>query len=172
MDCSHYLRWLNDPVVGQYSEQRHLDHTQSSQYEYLSSFHNSRDHFWDVVFDGSPVGTANAYIDAPNKRADIGIMIGEKQHWGRGFACEAWEAICDYLFDTGIRKIEGGCMKSNHAINKVFKKLGFDQEGIIPGHFLLRDKLEDMVLYGKVRSAKVIPLKIPQWSEAGNPDTP
>lgn len=157
MDVSHYLRWLNDPVVMQYSDQRHIKHTDTSQYEYICSFPGTPNYFWDIVFDGNPIGSASAFRDTHNKTANVGILLGTK-HWGRGFGSEAWEAITDYLFDNGTRKIEAGCMASNKSMIRVLEKLSFTHEAIIHGHFLLHSNPEDMHLYGKFRSAKIFSL--------------
>jgi len=156
MDVSNYLRWLHDPVVMQYSEQRHRKHTEASQYEYLCSFQSGDNYFWDIHFDGTHIGTASAFRDADNKTANMGILIGVKQYWSRGLGCEAWEAISHYLFDSGTRKIEAGCMANNKAMIRILDKLQFTHEAIIHGHFLVRGQPQDMHLYGKFRTAKVI----------------
>lgn len=160
MDVGHYLKWLQDDVVMQYSEQRHKVHTSATQYEYLSSFPYAGDRlFWQIDKNSKPIGSISAFLDKNNKIANIGIMIGERREWNNGYASEAWSAVCNFLFEDGYRKLEAGCMTSNRAMVSLLFKTGFSNEAIIPGHFLKNGKPEDLLLYGKFRTAKVISIK-------------
>jgi [ribosomal protein S5]-alanine N-acetyltransferase len=159
MDVSTHLRWLNSPQVVQYSEQRHRTHTQESQYEYLSSFDQVTSYIWEIFVNGNPLGTITAHKDAPNWTANMGILIGNRKDWGQGYGPEAWEAVSDWLFEEGVRKIEAGCMASNTPMIRILQKTGFLLEANIPGHFLLNGKPEDMLCYGKTRKAKVVQIK-------------
>ena len=63
--------------------------------------------------------------------ADLGIMIGDRNYWGKGIATDILEAFCNYIFyEKQLRKITCGLMASNMAMKKVFKKLGFRTEGV------------------------------------------
>jgi ribosomal-protein-alanine N-acetyltransferase len=158
MDVGYYLRWLHDESVVKYSEQRHRQHTEKSQYDYLCSF-GGDNHIWEIQRDTVPIGTITAYRDPHNRVANLGIMIGETKVWGQGYGPEAWEAVCNYLFEDGIRKIEAGCMAANLAMERILRKNGFSFEGTSGGHFLLNGKPEDMNYYGKTAKAKIIPIK-------------
>lgn len=159
MDVSHYLRWLNNETVVKFSEQRHKVHTNESQYEYLNWFPNSEDCFWEIQRNTVPIGSISAYRFLENKIANIGIIIGDTRLWGQGYGPEAWQAVCDYLFEDGTRKIEASCMASNLPMIHLLEKLDFKYEATISGHFLLNGKPEDKVCYGKHRKAKIFPIK-------------
>lgn len=159
MDVSHYLKWLSNESVTTYSEQRHRTHTDETQRDYICSFQKSDHCFWEVQRSGNPIGSITAYRDMANRTANIGVMIGEYRVWGNGYGAEAWDAVEKFLFDNGTRRVEGGCMRSNSAMISLFKKLGYTHEATVPGHFLRHGHPEDLVCYGKVREAKVLPLK-------------
>lgn len=160
MTVDHYLRWLSNENVVRFSEQRHKTHTPETQREYLRWFHIDKDdHFWEIQRTGSPIGSVSAYVWPANKLAKVGVMIGEPRLWGQGYAPEAMDAVCGFLFEEGCRKIEGGCMAANRGMIRTFEKLGFKHEATLSGHFLLDGKPEDAVYYGKFREAKVLPLK-------------
>ena len=158
MDVRHYLRWLENKEVMQYSENRHHTHTRETQYEYLCSFDQENDHLWDIILAGNPIGSISAHLDIPNRTANVGIMIGNENCWHKGYGLEAWNAACKWLFSQDTRKIEGGCMACNQGMIRIFEKAKFDLEATIPGHFLLKGKPVDKVLYGKTQKAKVIHL--------------
>ena len=158
MNVDHYLKWLHTGFVTQFSEQRHKKHTIDSQREYLKSF-GGDDQIWEIKRNAIPIGSITSYRNLPNSTSTLGIMIGEIQVWGQGYASEAWSAVCDYLFEDGIRKIDAGCMASNTAMVSVLIKCGFKLEAVLPNYFLLNGKPEDMEYHGKYRKAKIFPIQ-------------
>lgn len=121
-----YVGWLNDPEVVRFSEQRHRVHTLESCRSYWLSFSGTPHYFWAIVVtDGTPghIGNINAYVDPENQLADVGILIGEKRSWNRGYGLEAWLAVCGYLLDTGgMRKVTAGAMAVNKGMLRIMEK--------------------------------------------------
>lgn len=147
------VRWLNDPEVVRYSEQRHQHHTQFSQMGYINSFKGSS-HIWRIarVDTGAHIGNLTATHDADNNVADVGIMIGQASLWGQGYGAEAWDAACSWLLGAGgVRKLEAGCMRSNEAMMKIIQKSGFRLEGERANHFLLGGSPVGAVLFGRFK---------------------
>lgn len=159
MDVTHYLKWLCNERVVKFSEQRHKAHTPDSQYEYLIGFNKGDDQLWEIVRDSNPIGTITARRNPPNRTANLSLMIGDQRIWGAGYGPEAWEAVSNYLFEDGIRKLEAGCMASNLGMIKVLMKCGFKHEATLPNYFLLDGRPEDMLYYGRYKEAQIIPLK-------------
>ena len=143
--------WLNDPEVVRYSEQRHKIHTEESQQEYIQ---DGPDVFREIYTNTSFIGTITAQIDRPNSVADVGILIGDKSAWGKGYGTEAWIAFCDHLFLHQIRKIEAGAMSTNVGMIKIFTKSGMTFEGFRDNHFICGDEVAHMVLWGKFNEAE------------------
>lgn len=143
--------WLNDPVVVQFSEQRHKQHTLDSQHAYLGKFERLPSHKFREVWHGSEfIGTVTAIIDMNNSVADLGIMIGPKFH-GQGYGSEAWKAFADYLSNVcSIRKLEAGCMGCNNKMMKICLSSGFKEEGRRWSHFLISGINVDMVMFGRM----------------------
>jgi [ribosomal protein S5]-alanine N-acetyltransferase len=147
------VMWLRDPEVVKYSEQRHRQHNLSSQLRYISSFVGR---IWAIYLINADVhiGNVTAAHDPNNNVSDIGIMIGEKAYWGKGFGQEAWNAVCNWQIsrDGGCaRKLEAGCMKENEAMLKILRKSRFIQEGERGGHFLLNSNPVSAMLFGRTR---------------------
>jgi len=109
-----YINWLNDPDVTQFSALSIEMHTKDSCIDYLDSYHNSGNMFWAIieVREGhGHIGNINAIIDKESQVADLGIVIGEKQLWGKGYGLEVWLLVCDYFFsNTAVLKITGGAL--------------------------------------------------------------
>lgn len=149
-----HVDWLNDPEIMKYSEQRHRKHTMETQREYLWTFPKTS-HIWLIEYAPPPVpelraiGTITAYIDEANKVANMGILLGERQGQGHGFA--VWGAVMDFLFADGIRKIEAGCMAVNEPMRMLCTKAKMTIEGIIANHFLFDGKPCDLIHYGRTQ---------------------
>lgn len=149
------LRWLRDPEVVWRSQQRHRNHTLSTQLRYINSF-SGKSHLWGIyLFDtGEHIGNVSARHDDANNVSDVGIMIGERKHWGKGLAKEAWLRVCYWLLDKDggqIRKLEAGCAKDNVAMVKIITGSGFVQEGELLNHFLFDGHPVSMLLFGRVK---------------------
>lgn len=138
--------WLNDPVITQYSEQRHKKHTIASQVQYLKD----NPLLWGIyeMPSGHLIGSITAHYDEPNDVADIGLMIGDTENMGKGYGYEAWETLCNGL---PVRKIEAGCMEINRPMMSICSKYGMMEEGRREDHFVVGDTTCDLVLWGKCR---------------------
>jgi [ribosomal protein S5]-alanine N-acetyltransferase len=150
------VEWLNDRDVTKYSEQRHKFHTVASQVEYINSF-SMPSGFYEIVIDASlnMIGTMSIYIDTPNNVADIGIMIGDKSKWRRGYGSEAWLSVINSLMNKGIRKIEGGCMAENKPMISIFEKSRMNLEGRRSKHCLLDGSPVDWLYFGRFRDETI-----------------
>jgi ribosomal-protein-alanine N-acetyltransferase len=143
------VRWLNDSEVVHFSEQRHLKHDQESQAHYIA---NGPSVFREIhigIKDKFFVGTIAAYIDRSNSVANVGILIGEKEEWGKGYGTEAWAAFCNHLLTHGVRKIEAGTMSCNYGMVNIFRRTGMHYEGCLAEHFMLGDKLYALVQWAR-----------------------
>jgi [ribosomal protein S5]-alanine N-acetyltransferase len=144
-----YVGWLNDPEVVRYSEQRHRIHTLESCRSYWLSFSGTPHYFWAIVIaDGTPghIGNINAYVDQENRLADVGILIGEKMAWRRGYGLEAWRAICDYLLNEGgMHKVTAGTLADNTGMLKIMEKAGMIEDGRRYRHYLFETREVDVI---------------------------
>ncbi|HUL00985.1 MAG TPA: GNAT family N-acetyltransferase [Nitrospirota bacterium] len=136
---ARYVSWLNDPEVVRYSEQRHRRHSLESCKEYFESFQGTPNYLWAIIQKecGIHMGNINAYVDVNNKVADIGILLGEKDEWNKGYGLEVWKAVITYLFDSGcIRKISAGTLTSNRGMINIMVRSGMVEDGRRVRHYL------------------------------------
>jgi [ribosomal protein S5]-alanine N-acetyltransferase len=130
--AERYVAWLNDPDVVRYSEQRHSLHTIDSCREFWRSFQETPHYYWAIeeAETGRHVGNIDAHIDQPNKVADVAIIIGEKEIWGKGYGSEAWNRVLEYLLQAEkLRKVTAGTMATNHGMLGIMRKAGMLEEG-------------------------------------------
>jgi ribosomal-protein-alanine N-acetyltransferase len=150
-----YVAWLNDPEVVQFLEVRHQQEykTQESIVAFVSSVLQANDSVLFGIFlkdDGRHIGNIKLGFVSPHyHRADIGLMIGDKNSWGKGYATQAIRAVCIYGFDIlKLRKIYAGAYAHNIGSIKAFEKLGFQREGIQRKHWEYNGQAEDGISLG------------------------
>jgi ribosomal-protein-alanine N-acetyltransferase len=145
MVSERYVSWLNDPDVVRYSEQRHRRHTHETCLAFVQGIDHERAHMW-AISNGRHIGNITAHRDVPNRTADVGILLGERDEWGKGYGYEAWTAVCNWLLASGARMVTAGTMEANRAMVRIFQRSGMTIEAIRPGYFLLDGEPTGMVL--------------------------
>ena len=91
-------------------------------------------------------------IDWKNSVALVGIFIGDKDYWGKGYGTEAVKKVVDFGFNViGLNRIEAFITPENYGSIKVLKKLNFIEEGIVRERDLIKGKLEDGVIMAMLK---------------------
>ncbi len=117
--------------------------------EFLAVHENENDKF---------VGTAKVNFmndrGFKNRIADIGIMIGDKNSWGKGLATDVLRTVSNFAFkELGVHKLTAGAMSPNIAVIKAFKRIGFIEEGTLRQQLLKEDgEFCDHILLGCFKS--------------------
>lgn len=150
-----YVGWLNDPEVNQFLETRFVAHTKETAREYVRKLAHDPAHIFLAIIRkdaGAHIGNIKlGPIDPHHKVGSIGIMIGDKESWGKGFATEAIQLLTSYAFDSlRLHKITAGAYENNVGSAKAFLKLGFFEEGRRKKHMRFGDTYVDYVLFAKL----------------------
>lgn len=130
---------MNDQKVYKYLETRG-QYTIEKLIEYLSDVEVKDILFWAIIIKDSGKHIGNIKIDPVNiihGLGEYGIMMGEKTEWGKGYAFEASKMVIEYCFETlDIRKLNLGVVEENISAVNLYKKLGFEIEGVHKHHLL------------------------------------
>jgi ribosomal-protein-alanine N-acetyltransferase len=135
-----YVSWLNDHLVYRYLDTRG-GQTIDSLREFINYQINNKIYVWAIIDKSLNVHIGNIKIDPINdvhKYGEYGILIGDKEYWGKGYAREASEVVLNYFFTKNnyLRKINLGVVDKNSDAINLYKKLGFKQEGYLNRHLL------------------------------------
>jgi RimJ/RimL family protein N-acetyltransferase len=69
-------------------------------------------------------------MDIRSQSAILGIMIGDKRHWGQDYGTDAVRVMCRFLFRRfGLNRIQLDTWDGNERAVHVFMKAGFQIEG-------------------------------------------
>ncbi len=148
-----YLGWMNDPEVNQYLESRFNKHTVESLTEFVNNMNADPNvYFFAICLRQNGVHIGNIKlgpINRQHRRADIGIMIGDKQCWGKGFAAESICMLTRFAFEKlDLNKLTAGCYAENSGSARAFEKCGWYREGLRKNHSILKNKPHDSILLG------------------------
>ena len=136
--CSkEYLEWINNDEVIRYLETEKGSSINDLK-NYLESIEKDKTFAWAIVVKDINKHIGNIKIDPidyKHKYGEYGIMMGEKDFWGKGYAKEASNRIISYSFEElSLRKINLGVLSVNNRALKLYESLGFKMEGILKKH--------------------------------------
>jgi RimJ/RimL family protein N-acetyltransferase len=71
-------------------------------------------------------------IDAHNRSGHAPVFIGEKKHWGKGYATDARVLMLRYaFFDRGLNRVWARVLDDNPGALKMHEKCGYRKEGML-----------------------------------------
>ena len=148
-----YMSWLSDPDVTRYLEIRFTVQTLQGAREFISSTNASEDSLFLGMFlksRGTHIGNIKlGPMDWHHRRGDIGLIIGDKVQWGKGFATEAIAGVTAYAFAVlELHKLSAGLYGDNEGSRRAFLKAGWFEEGRRSDHWLSEGKWLDDVQLG------------------------
>ena len=93
----------------------------------VSSISSTRCQFAIETLDGKHIGNCGYYhLDETVGEAELGIMIGNRDYWNRGFGADAIMTLVDHIFGrTKLKRIYLKTLEWNTRAQKCFKKCGF-----------------------------------------------
>jgi RimJ/RimL family protein N-acetyltransferase len=133
-DLERCRRWVTDPELTEFLLAGRRPITASREEDWYNRIHSSEH---DVVLaivkreDGAHIGNCGLHaIDHVDRSATLGITIGEKDCWGRGFGSQAVALTLSYGFDVlNLHRVELGVFETNARGIKAYEKVGFKHEG-------------------------------------------
>lgn len=149
----NYCAWMNDPEVVRYTESRFKKWQIQALKNYVRAIsRNPGSVMLAMILKDKDTHIGNIKIgpiDYKHKFADIGIIIGEKSLWGKGFAVEALKLAIKYAFNRlKIHKLTAGIYANNTGSLRAFKKAGFITEGLLKKQYVYKASYVDAVLLG------------------------
>jgi RimJ/RimL family protein N-acetyltransferase len=146
-DARNDYEWQRD------SELARLDATtpiSCSFQEYLTDYTDEilypspyRHPFSVETHDGKHIGNCVYYnVDERKSEAELGIMIGDREYWNKGYGTDAVSALIDHIFQrTALNRIYLKTLVSNTRAHRCFRKCNLK-----PCGYLERDGYEFLLM--------------------------
>lgn len=130
-DLPTFVRWFNDPEATQFLLRGPPMCLEEEERWYADLIKREDKVFCIETVEGKLIGNiCIIHIDWTNRKAEIGVMIGEKDHWDRGFGTEAISLLLEYAFEElNLERISLYCDETNLRAQRCYQKCGFQVEG-------------------------------------------
>ncbi len=84
---------------------------------------------------------------------DLGLCIGEKDKWGKGYGTEVTKLLLEEAFEQlNLHKVGWWTFAENKASIALAKKLGFKEEGRLQDQVFFNNQFHDSVVLGLLKS--------------------
>ena len=124
-----YYRWRNDTEVMRFGDRQPPSTLEKERvnYERVVKTDSASDF---AIYEKSglrPIGFAGLFdISNRDRNAEFGIMIGEKELWGKGYGTEVTKLMLDYGFTClGLHNIFLWVNEANERGIKAYRRAGF-----------------------------------------------
>ncbi|MCP4568413.1 MAG: GNAT family N-acetyltransferase [FCB group bacterium] len=148
-----YYKWMSDPAITRYLETRYVPQS----LENIATFVRRLDGKADEPFmaictkdEGQHIGNIKlGPINWMHRRAEVSLLIGEKEFWGGGYATEAISLITRFAFETlSLNKLNASCYEANRGSARAFEKCGYRAEGYLRDHCLIEGETANLIMLG------------------------
>lgn len=134
-EMEHYLEWLNDVQVTRSLGRPFYPLTREAEEDfYRKILPGSRDNVFFAIAlkeDDRHIGSCGLHqIDWISRKAELGILIGDKSCWNHGYGTESVQLITDYGFRwMNLHRIFLRVHQDNTGGIAAYRRAGFVDEG-------------------------------------------
>ncbi|MBU7011990.1 MAG: GNAT family N-acetyltransferase [Theionarchaea archaeon] len=144
------VEWLNDPEVTEHlsmSEPMSMEGEQRW-YENLLRDKSSRVYAIETL-EGNHIGNVGFHnLDLHDRKAELGIFVGEKKLWGKGYGTEAILLALKLAFEgLNLNRVYLRTFSENKRAQKCYEKVGFKKEGVLREDSFKSGKYVDSFIY-------------------------
>jgi RimJ/RimL family protein N-acetyltransferase len=154
-DAERAYAWINDWEVARFLLLRYPQSLEEER-EWLRSTPRSGFHGLHLAIDtldGVHIGNIDLRdVQPENRTAEIGVMIGDKRYWSRGYGSDAVRTLARFAFRMmNLQRVHLRTYEYNLRAQAAFKRAGFQVEGRLRRHLYTEGRYWDVILMGCLR---------------------
>ena len=153
-DLPHFVRWINDPETRHFMAMRYPLSMTEEETWWDGFLQRKNDHIFAIeAEDGTYIGNIGLHgLERENRRATLGIMIGDKRYWGEGYGTDAILAMLDWAFGyLNLNRVYLTAYAYNERAIGCYLKCGFRHEGTMRQARYVDGKYYDELMMGILR---------------------
>lgn len=146
--------WRNNPELRQYFREYREINSDMQQQWYQDKVLNDINwiNFEIHAKDSRLIGYCGLHINWVYSNAEFGIYIGDTYYLGRGIGIAALRLLCNYGFnDLNLHRIWCEVYSNNINATKLYRKIGFIDEGKKREEYFCQGRYYDIILMGLLR---------------------
>lgn len=152
-DIPWLMKWVNDQEIRKFIA-RSMPASEKNERDWLDRINKSENDLVALMiqFKGVPIGNIGLDINWIERIGTVGILIGEKEYWGKGLGTDASMALIEYAFNTlNLRKIEWMAKAFNKRSIACALGCGFKVEGRLREEYFDEGRYWDQIVCGMFR---------------------
>jgi RimJ/RimL family protein N-acetyltransferase len=156
-DAANYCDWLNDMEVTRFLQARYQI-PRLAEERWIAENSAKPGSFGHANYaietkEGRHLGSVGFhYANPENRKATLGIMIGDKAFWSRGYGTDALLTLLRFGFDEmNLNRIDLSVDAENARAVACYRKCGFVEEGRLREHRYKRGAYVDQLWMGVLR---------------------
>jgi len=152
-DASLWQEWdVDEEIQAHMPEPKNEVQDISGQYEYIEECEKDKEgYYWSIeTSEGVTIGTVSLFeVYTHHKLANVGIVVGDKNYWGKGVATEVFQTLVPYAFEhLDISYIGAEVEADNTPMTRVFEKVGFTLDSLFKNARVKGEKRIDVLHFG------------------------
>ncbi|MFZ0888795.1 MAG: GNAT family protein [Candidatus Binataceae bacterium] len=154
-DLDAVMKWVNDEEVKHFLGSGPLTYPvsriQEEQFiEMANRPADDRKTFAIETLQGEYIGGIDLHaIDWISRHAEIGIVIGDKHLWGKGYGSDAMRVLLRLVFDKmGLHRVWLRVYSFNERAIASYERCGFKREGVLREQHLADGRYHDVIVMG------------------------
>ena len=152
-DIDEIMKWINDQEVmdnllmrypvSRYQEEKWIERT-------LDGTSDRNKVFAVETKEGVYLGGIGLHrISWENRNAEVGIVIGKKEYWNKGYGTDAMMTILDFAFNLmNLHRVYLRVYSFNERGIRSYEKSGFRKEGVMRDDLFAQGKYHDTIIMG------------------------
>ncbi len=156
-DAERIFQFFNDPEIYQSLGGFRIGMSRFDVNKWIESHstQNANDLIWAIsdLGDDTYLGHVGLYkVDYRIGSAEFGIMIGDKERWGKGIAKEILKFIIKFGFlELNLHRIELSVLANNLRALRLYESFGFVKEGVLRQYQYKNGQYIDLIIMAILR---------------------
>jgi UDP-4-amino-4,6-dideoxy-N-acetyl-beta-L-altrosamine N-acetyltransferase len=133
-DIPTFVRWFGDPKVRQFLMlNRPISVAEEERWFESQLVDPGTELFAIETAEGVHIGNIGLHdIDWLHRRAELGIVIGEREFWNQGYGSDAVRTLLGFAFrEMNLHRVHLRVFEDNVRALRVYEKCGFQHEGCL-----------------------------------------
>ena len=157
-DLPHFVEWFADGEVTRWLAEAPKSPSLGDEREwYLRQRSNPETLLWAIEMrDGRMVGSTELRLEPERRKAELGIVIGEKSEWSGGLGTDAVRLVLGFAFEElELNRVELTTDEENARAIRCYERVGFVHEGL---------KRQDRVVDGRFGNTVLMAVLREEWA--------